>query len=78
MSKWLARLKTNPQEYLPDQVLEDTLPHGPCYQCGTDTQSMLTRPDRSWGWMCVPCFDLGARPLPDTQKAVTGEMVMPI
>lgn len=50
-------------------------PHGACFQCGYDTEAMLTRPDNSWDWQCIPCFDRGARPLPDTQKAVTGEMV---
>ena len=52
--------------------------HGSCYQCGEDTRCMLTRPDGSWDWQCIPCFDRGATPLPDTQKAVTGEMVKPI
>lgn len=53
------------------------LPHGPCYQCGKDTRAMLTRPDGTWDWQCVPCFDRGVTPLPDTQKARSSEMVRP-
>jgi len=60
------------------EVLTKPLPHGPCFQCGANTEAMLTRPDSSWDWMCPPCFDRGARPLPDTQKAVQGESVRPI
>jgi len=57
------------------EALKDTLPHGACFQCDVDTRCMLTRPDGSWDWQCIPCFDRDARPLPDTQKVVTGEMV---
>jgi len=42
------------------EILTAPLPHGSCYKCGSDTESMLTRPDGSDDWMCVPCFDLGA------------------
>jgi len=59
------------------EALNDAVPHGACFMCGVDTECTLTRPDGSWDWQCIPCFDKGARPLPDTQKAVTGEMVRP-
>jgi len=59
-------------------ILTAPLPHGPCYKCGADTASMLTRPDRSSDWMCNTCFDRGARALPDNQKAVSGDCVKPI
>ena len=54
------------------KALSAPLAHGSCYQCGEDTQAMLTRPDGSWDWQCVPCFDLGARSLPTFQKCRGG------
>jgi len=75
---------------LPDSLVEEIrrhkpeiiealspLPHGPCIGCGKETRCMLTRPDGSWDWMCIPCFDRSARPLPEPQKAHSGEMVKP-
>jgi len=60
------------------EALTEPWPHGPCFQCGEDTRCMLTRPDLTWDWQCIPCFDKGARPLPGIQKAVTSEMVKPL
>jgi len=45
------------------EALTMPLPHGPCFMCGEDTACMLTRPDGTWDWQCVPCFDRSARPL---------------
>jgi hypothetical protein len=60
------------------EILTAPLPHGPCCQCGSDTDAILTRSDKSWGWMCVPCFDRGARALPEVGKALNGELVRSI
>jgi len=49
--------------------------HGSCCKCGADTTACTTYPDRRMQWVCGHCYSKGARPLPDTQKAVTGEMV---
>jgi len=59
------------------EALIDHLPHGACFQCGVDTRCMLTRPDLTWDWQCIPCFDKGATPLPDTQKAADSDSVRP-
>jgi len=52
--------------------------HGACCKCGTDTTACTTYPDGRLEWICKRCYSDGARPLPDTQKAVTGEMLMPL
>jgi len=103
MSKWLARLKHEPQEATPDQVPNLTKPRlavVTCRHCGARYWHHLghlatdgkiaggpccfghevltvakypteTEARAAWGkWQ-----DAGA--LPDTQKAVTGEMVRP-
>jgi len=57
------------------EALTAHLQHGSCYQCGTDTECMLTRPDGSWDWQCIPCFDRGAMPLPKSEKSSTGDSV---
>jgi len=60
------------------EALTAPLPHGSCFQCGEDTECMLTRPDNSRDWQCIPCFDRGAGPLSATEKCDSGEMVAPI
>jgi len=52
------------------EVIEELapLPHGSCIGCGKDTRCMLTRPDGSWGWQCISCFDKGAATLPTPER----------
>jgi len=65
MSKWLARLKKEPQEATPDQVPEvpepiwngGTIESGSCIQCKQPTSAMITTPDGLIGWCCLSCFD---------------------
>lgn len=72
-AKTVAFIRQHKQEIT--EALTAPRPHGACFQCGDDTECMLTRPDNSWDWQCIPCFDRGATVLPETQKA---EMVRPI
>jgi len=84
-------LKLSAPRPLPDGLMDEirshkpelmaelaSLPHGPCYQCGEDTRCMLTRPDLTWDWQCIPCFDRGARPLPIFGTCDSGQMARPI
>jgi len=59
------------------EALKDHLPHGSCFQCGVDTRCMLTRPNLTWDWQCISCFDRSATTLPTSEKAVSGDSVRP-
>jgi len=53
-----ADLMDELRQHKPEVIAElAPLPHGACFQCGADTRCMLTRPDGTWDWQCISCFD---------------------
>ena len=52
------RIEPRPAPYVPLGVPE----HGPCGACGRETSGMVTRPDRTWDWLCAACADAMAEP----------------